>query len=568
VAELQKAPTVEDGMIPKILKALDAGFMPGTTEYFQALGASAKDRGIAASTDLPPIISGLRDKFSRDAQKLAQEQATLQDVGIGILKELGQQTAQLKVKQDFARANAPTYAEAEQYGLGLKPPMTIPSQQEALGPGAPMPFQPQGMSTEPLAGIPQELNPYTMEPTRQFNPRTNEIVSRGKLTAPSLEPAMVEGPRPMGTVYGPDMQAKISPFEQALTDDITQGRGVMQDGKYVPMQLAKPPANLLSPEQISVLLQAAEDPNAPIDIPLPATSVNQLLQRQKPLAHNMGTYIESLAAVESKNKYGKAMTFMQLTDKDPGLAQKVRNQAAIQERKDMYNFEQEQLGKRQISVAGPIAEEGAKAREAVQSDVRLSGPTMIMGELTDLVDKLFLPESEGWGARAKHAASLRGRLAIADPEVTKWQKSIATAMRPQLARAEGEVGNLAAQEQLNAGELIPDLMGGTTSMFPFIKLPDTKETAVQRLKLATEFIELASKAPKGERESSQVQQKLRSIKQRLDGLDEKTAKARNQDEKPLGDLSKDEFEYAKNLAAQGLSKTRVEALIRERRTQK
>jgi hypothetical protein len=246
-------------MIPKILQALDAGLRPRTKEFHQALGTEASQRGLMPSDELPPIISGLRDKFSREAKQLAKEQALMDEVGIGILKEIGQQTAQLKVKQDFARANAPTYAEAEQYGLGLKPPMTIPSQQEALGPGAPIPFQPQGMSTEPLAGIPQELNPYTMEPTRQFNPRTNEIVSRGKLTAPSLEPAMVEGPRPMGTVYGPDMQAKVSPFEQGLVDDITQGRGVMQNGTYTPMQLAKPYHGDMSPEDFKLGLKQLEE---------------------------------------------------------------------------------------------------------------------------------------------------------------------------------------------------------------------------------------------------------------------------------------------------------------------
>jgi hypothetical protein len=193
---------------------------------------------------------------------------------------------------------------------------------------------------------------------------------------------------------------------------------------------------------------------------------------------------------------------------------------------------------------------------------------MIMNELTGLVDKLFLPESAGWAARAEHAVSLRSRLANADPEVTKWQKSIATAMRPQLARAEGEVGNLAAQEQLNAGELIPDLMGGSSPYFPFVKLPDTKETAIQRLKLATEFIELAATAPKGENDQSAVQQRIRGIKSRLDTLEEKAAEARNKGEKPLGSLSKDEIEYAKNLQSQGISKERAEALIRERRAKR
>jgi hypothetical protein len=44
------------------------------------------------------------------------------------------------------------------------------------------------------------------------------------------------------------MNAKVSPFEQGLVDDLTQGRGVMQNGTYTPMQLAKPYHGDMSPE--------------------------------------------------------------------------------------------------------------------------------------------------------------------------------------------------------------------------------------------------------------------------------------------------------------------------------
>ncbi len=559
MAELQKAPTVEEGMIPKILKVLDAGIMPGTTEYFQALGVSAKDRGIMPSDQLPPIISGLRDKFSREAQKLIKEQAVLQEVGMGIMKTVSEQTAQLKAKNDFANANAPTYDQLRRAGINLQPETQYKEQE---GPGAPMVVPVEGGTPGPGT---QLLPPPRNEPG--VGP-VYDMAGGGVLqVSPDyMRYGLQEGPRPVTGVQNYD--AKINPFERQMLDDITQGRAVMQDGKYTPMALAKPPTNLMSPEQINELMRisGSDDQVPPARIPLPTTGVNQLLQRQQPAKQNMGIYIESLAAIESKNKFGRPMTFTQLADQDPALAKQVRDQAANQERKEMYNFEQDQLAKRQMAVAGPIAEAGAKAREGVAADIRLSGPTMIMDELTNMVDKLFLPEEAGGMARAKHAVSLRARLFNADPDVVKWNRSIQTAMRPQLARAEGEVGNLAAQEQLNAGELIPDLMGGQSQQFPFVKLPDTKETAIERLKLATEFISLASRAPNGERETSAVQQKLRGIKSKLDMLDDKAAKAANKGEKPLGDLSKDEFEYAKNLAAQGLSKDRVEAMIRQRRS--
>ena len=87
------------------------------------------------------------------------------------------------------------------------------------------------------------------------------------------------------------------------------------------------------------------------------------------------------------------------------------------------------------------------------------------------------------------------------------------------------------------------------------------------MKLATDFISLASKAPKGERETSQVQTKLRGIKQKLDMLENTNAKAVNAGSAPLGDLTPTEFDYAKNLASQGITRERVEAILRAKRVE-
>lgn len=530
------------------------------TEYLRSFGASDNEgEWEGVNTDERQFLGGFTPE-GRKREKLRELQGGLKAAYQDYVQKFNTQHVKASIERSIA---PPSYAEAGRRVPGME--RLAPMQETTQQASQLLPFNEKGYQDAALLPGTFDVNDLGHSGLEGFAQSPDGAMPRTPIRYPAQIP---DQPIPF---QQSNPQARLMPADVALYNQLAGQPSAIdpETGALTPMQLAKPQTQILQPDQSNALLQAAGyDPPQPINVPLPATSINALMQAQKPSKSDMGDYAESLASVESRKKYGKALSFRELADRDPALAERVRQQSLVNERKEMYEFQQNELGKRQLALAGPLAEEQARSREAVQADVRLSGPTMIMSKLTNLVPKLFLPESEGGAARLKQAVSLRGKLAVAEPDITEWQRSIATAMRPQLARAEGEVGNLAAQEQLNAVELIPDPMGGTSSYFPFFKLPDTKETATQRLKLATEFLELASKAPKGERETSTVQAKIRDIKQRLDVLEEQKAKAVNKGHSAITGLTPDEYEYAKNLASQGISKERIEAMIRAKRSEK
>ena len=293
MAELEKVPTIPEGMVPKVLQALDRGLMPGTPAYHQALGSGARQRGLTPSNELPPIISGLRDRFSREAQALSKEQQNLDAVGLKMLEHMAGTTAQLEAQQAFARKNAPTHGQARAYGFETNAPtQEVPILGQAYGPGAPVPLE-TAPSTEPLAGIPQDLNPFTMEPNWSVK---NGRIERSKLVAPSLEPQFQEGPRPMGIEYAqvPDLSAKLTPFEQSLVEAHRGNHGVLEGGKYIPMALAKPRTDMMSPEEFQqgvnilsagkMLPEGVTPDRLTIQQPIPRTEGTALLNSYRMMA--------------------------------------------------------------------------------------------------------------------------------------------------------------------------------------------------------------------------------------------------------------------------------------------
>jgi hypothetical protein len=64
--------------------------------------------------------------------------------------------------------------------------------------------------------------------------------------------------------------------------------------------------------------------------------------------------LEALAATVSKQVHGQQMSYGQLVDKDPKLAEQLYNRAHVDEPQAIYSFQQNEQAKRQVAVAGPI----------------------------------------------------------------------------------------------------------------------------------------------------------------------------------------------------------------------
>jgi hypothetical protein len=288
----------------------------------------------------------------------------------------------------------------------------------------------------------------------------------------------------------------------------------------------------------------------------PGERRDELEQRIRRLSseggRNLATSLESLAMTESKRKYGQSMNFSQLADRDPDLAAKLRQQAEVDEPRRLYEFQQGELGKRQLALAGPMAEAGARATNQVKTESSLAPGVMILEQVNKLVDTpdLFLDENAGTGKNLKHMAELRYQyFKGSNPALREWAQ-IEDGMRASLARMTGEVGNLAATEQERAKMLLPDLYGSIYGV------PDSKQIAKKKIALFGEFMKTELQAAQGPDAQSRVQAKLNEILARLDK------------EVPLpsiGELSPEEVELAKSMKSQGLDKRMVHMEILKRR---
>jgi hypothetical protein len=164
-----------------------------------------------------------------------------------------------------------------------------------------------------------------------------------------------------------------------------------------------------------------------------------------------------------------------------------------------------------------------------------------------------------------------------DPEIAQWTQ-MSNGLRAELARIAGEVGNLAQTEQNRALELVPDLFGGITDKFPFVKLPDSREVANKKLELMGQFLKTGLEAANGPNERSGVQNKLRGIlnqiptEQPAEKLNEVSMGAQQNEiaktpnDNP-GNLTKEEFEFAKQQRALGKTREEVAQMIVKRRRQ-
>lgn len=79
----------------------------------------------------------------------------------------------------------------------------------------------------------------------------------------------------------------------------------------------------------------------------------------------------------------------------------------------------------------------------------------VVGEFRAMVDDIFEADSDFWSRAKQHAGTTMEALAGTDPDLSAYLAARQSVL-PLFARAMGEVGNLAAQEQTRFSALIPD----------------------------------------------------------------------------------------------------------------
>jgi hypothetical protein len=85
-AEEITPPTGKSSLVEKIGCALAAGLVPGTDEFFQAIGLSASQNNITPTAHLG-LFGPIRDRFSPDAQALIRQQRNAVEIARAIQAE-------------------------------------------------------------------------------------------------------------------------------------------------------------------------------------------------------------------------------------------------------------------------------------------------------------------------------------------------------------------------------------------------------------------------------------------------------------------------------------------------
>jgi hypothetical protein len=207
--------------------------------------------------------------------------------------------------------------------------------------------------------------------------------------------------------------------------------------------------------------------------------------------------VESLAAVYSRQKHGKVMSFHELTQVDPEGGKQVRTQADLDEPKQIYSFQQDQQLKRQIAAAGPVrtaqdqAERDApvkepqlwrdpltgKAASADDSETKLRDKGFVkirpdqietinqlqtinsgLEDIKSLAEDLYMPKSNSTLGEVARAAKTRAKLyalrQIGDGRVVLLD-SIITRLTAPLVKSQGDTANIAvAERQMFADSLL------------------------------------------------------------------------------------------------------------------
>jgi hypothetical protein len=310
----------------------------------------------------------------------------------------------------------------------------------------------------------------------------------------------------------------------------------------LPGQTGPAPLDVISPPAMAALSQ---QPMPPSQAEAYMSAVPQALHAMGAMAVKQGASekitnpVDQAIGVMSKGKY---RTLQEALDAgDIKVAEAGFEKAKLLIPKEIYAFQQGEQAKRQVEVAGPVAEAGARSRQQVETETKFAGGVQILDSLTKLTPELFLSEKGGASARAAAAVSIRQRRASgSDPGILQYDQ-IRNGLRGRLVQLGGDVGNFSQTEQDRAIALIPDPEGGFMSTYPFVKLPDTLEVAQEKLKLLGEFLRIGLEAPKGPSQQSDVQKRLREIVTKVDRLVQTQAGVGGTGKKNLADMTEEEL---------------------------
>lgn len=426
----------EMGMMQDLIKH---GLNPVTNpkKFLEAFQATAGQNGMSSSWGpLQPI----REILSPDARNLGARQRGLLQAGTFLYNKL--------VEQEASRMDAPqTIGEVQQAGLSFIKPLDT----QKRGPG-----------------------PY----------------ADTYLTSPGVDPS-----------------AKLEPWQQdaavAGLKGLSTGH-LMESGEgIVPTTFASMQGRLVDPETAAWQSKAAMTP-LDQDIPVPPkpvqpTVMNKVIEergqtnRNLNKGPNLNNRLESLVMGETAAKYGRAMSPGELAAKDPVMFAQLRQRAEIDESKEIYSYQQDELLKRQLKGAAPIAALQETAKKEADRDQPVTEPQLWrhpetgkaasaamttrqaqnnsyvkitsgqletlnqlevidtgLNEIKTLASKLLSPQRKTGMGEAWRAASQTAKLAFlratGDPDVVKMD-SIIDRLTAPLVKSQGDTANIAVAER-------------------------------------------------------------------------------------------------------------------------
>lgn len=371
--ETAKAAKIKDPDMGMMGRLIEKGINPITNpeKFLAHFDALAEQNDMLRSWG---PLEGIRDILSPDAQALRARQKGLLEVGTFLTQKiLEAQASRINAPQDAGTAAAALGRETFDKHIPLtdiqkEDRVEAPRRGDAVNMIGPMeglqnyhtPLEPwqqdiasnlmKGLSTGALmrdAGGEIIPTSFANVQGRQISPAEATFMDRASLTPPD---------QPIPT---PPSSLPASAVNKIIDERGNAARATQQ-------------ANI-APEVADWASRAAMTPAdqplppVPSGVIVPPSVMNKVLEergqagRAAARGPEYEKRVESLAAVESRKKHGKTMSFFELTQKDPALAERVRTQADLDEPKHIYSFQQQENLKRQIAAAGPVKTAQAEA---------------------------------------------------------------------------------------------------------------------------------------------------------------------------------------------------------------
>lgn len=234
------------------------------------------------SFENPDFLTGLR-RSTYGLTKKEQQLIKRQDEALVPFQQEEELKNKLHVMQQFAQANAPTYGEVNQRGIGI-----------------PAPMQEQPVTIPGSAELPGTFNIDELQPgpTVGMSPSNIQFGQPGSQVAQPLRaaPTYQDTTLPLQV---PNPGARLSPTDLKLYDNVVGGQGVMEGGKYTPMALAKAPGSLMKAEDATAHVQALFPETSGLKLftaPVAPSVVNDTVQKLKDreLANAKREYFQSM----------------------------------------------------------------------------------------------------------------------------------------------------------------------------------------------------------------------------------------------------------------------------------